>query len=120
MRNEINTDINANGQKRYLYKNGGKLAIQNTGNVDVNLDVTAYIPFTFNSHGLYRGITPQINCNFTNNYFTNETYNVKSYNQELVARSILFEIGTEGNTLDEACRAAKLLGKELSQMITQK
>lgn len=44
----------------------------------------------------------------------------KSYNQELVARSILFEIGTEGNTLDEACRAAKLLGKELSQMITQK
>ena len=80
---EINTDINANGQKRYLYKNGGKLAIQNTGNVDVNLDVTAYIPFTFNSHGLYRGITPQINWNFTNNYFTNETYNVKSYNQEL-------------------------------------
>ncbi len=44
----------------------------------------------------------------------------KSYNQELAVLSILFEIGTEGNTLNEACRAAELLGKELSQMIFEK
>lgn len=44
----------------------------------------------------------------------------KSYNQELAAVSVLFEIGTEGNTLQEACYSAQLLGKEISKIIKAK
>lgn len=80
---DIKADINELGQKRYIYKNDGKMYVQNTGNVDVNFNLTAYIPFTFNSHGLLRGLTPQVNWNFTNNYFTDSTYSRRSYNHEL-------------------------------------
>ncbi len=40
-----------------------------------------------------------------------------SYNQELAPRSLLLEIGTGANTLDEACRAAELAGKALAALI---
>lgn len=40
-----------------------------------------------------------------------------SYNQELAPRSLILEIGTGANTVEEACRAAELVGKALAQLI---
>ena len=40
-----------------------------------------------------------------------------SYNQELVPCSLLLEIGSAGNTQEEAVRTAKLVGETLSRMI---
>ena len=79
---EVNADINVNGQNAYVYADG-KLGYFKTGNADVDLDFAAYIPFTFNSHGLNRGLTPQIVWNFTNHYFTDTLLSKKVYNQEL-------------------------------------
>jgi stage II sporulation protein P len=40
-----------------------------------------------------------------------------SFHQELAPCSILLEIGTAGNTVDEAKRAAKLVGDALADLI---
>lgn len=40
-----------------------------------------------------------------------------SYNQELAAHSLLLEIGTGANTVEEACRAAHLVGEALAVLI---
>lgn len=79
---EVNADVNTYEQERYVLK-GNKLYIQPTGNPDFNFDISAYIPFKFNSHGLLRGITPSIKWSFSNNYFTDSTFSNTSYLQEL-------------------------------------
>lgn len=43
----------------------------------------------------------------------------QSYNQELAPRSLLLEIGSAGNTQEEAIRSAKLVGQTLAQLITE-
>jgi stage II sporulation protein P len=42
-----------------------------------------------------------------------------SFNQELAKHSLLLEIGTAANSLDEAKRAAVLLGKTLAEMLSE-
>ena len=42
-----------------------------------------------------------------------------SYNQELAYRSLLLEIGSAGNTCEEAMRTARLVGETLAQMILE-
>ena len=42
-----------------------------------------------------------------------------SYNQELAPYSLLLEIGSAGNTQEEAIRSAKLVGEELASMIKE-
>ena len=42
-----------------------------------------------------------------------------SYNQELVPNALLLEIGSAGNTQEEAIRSAKLVGMVLSDLIKE-
>jgi stage II sporulation protein P len=42
-----------------------------------------------------------------------------SYNQELAPNALLIEIGSAGNTQEEAIRSAKLVGEVLSGLIKQ-
>lgn len=79
---EVEADINTDDQKRYILKDN-KLTITPTGNPEFNFEISSYIPFTFNSHGLLRGITPQIKWSFSNNYFTDSTFSRTSYMHEL-------------------------------------
>lgn len=39
------------------------------------------------------------------------------YNQHLTKGSLLIEIGTDGNTIDEACYSGQILGKTLAQVL---
>ena len=46
-------------------------------------------------------------------------FDYRKYNQDLTAGSLLVEVGSQGNTLEEAVRAGSLLGKSLAAFILE-
>ena len=46
-------------------------------------------------------------------------FDYRKYNQDLTTGSLLIEVGSQGNTLEEACRAGTLIGQALAETIRQ-
>ncbi len=46
-------------------------------------------------------------------------FDFRKYNQDLTKGSLLIEVGSQGNTLEEARYAGELVGKALSETIRQ-
>lgn len=47
-------------------------------------------------------------------------FDYRHYNQDMTTGSLLIEVGTHGNTLDQAEYAGELIGASLAQLLTQK
>ena len=64
--------------------------------------------------------TPPVEADTSSTLMRPMTLRNSNYNQHLTTGSMLVEIGTAGNSLDEALRAARLFAAGFAQVVTGK